>query len=345
MRFLFTFLFVATFTGSFCHLAYAGYKMQPTAEDQKWLMPMAPPFPVDNKPTPERIELGKVLYFDPRLSGDGLTSCATCHNPGLGWADGRAKGLGFKGKELGRASPTLVNAAYNSLQMWDGSKKNLEEQVIGPMISPDEMHTDMLVTEKWLSTNSEYKTLFSKAYPGEAIDRVTLSKAIASFERTIISTNSAFDRWLKGDAKAMTQQQIRGFRLFEDPKKGNCAICHSAPNFVDDGFHNIGLKSHDEPNADPGRFAIRPVASLKGAFKTPTLRDVAMTAPYFHDGSAKTLTEVIEHYNRGGDTKKDLSPDIKSLHLSNKEIMDIVAFMAALTSPQLQVTLPILPTL
>lgn len=345
MRFLFIFLFVTTLSGSFCHMAYAGYEMQPTAEDQKWLMPDAPPFPADNKPTSERIELGKVLFFDPRLSGDGMISCATCHNPGLGWADGRAKGMGFKGTELGRASPTLINSAYGSLQMWDGRKKSLEDQATGPLIAADEMHTDMQVVEKWLNASGEYKVMFSKAYPGELIDQVTLAKAIASYERTIISTNSAFDRWLKGDAKAMTEQQIRGFRLFEDAKKGNCAICHSAPNFADSGFHNIGLKSHDQPNADLGRFAIRPIASLRGAFKTPTLRDVAMTAPYFHDGSAKTLTEVITHYNRGGDTKKDLSPDIKSLHLSDKEVAAIFAFMTALTSPQLQVTVPILPTL
>ncbi len=332
------------FTG-FCSQVFAGYKMQPTSEDQKWLILEAPSFPEENKPTQERIELGRVLFFDPRLSGDGITSCATCHNPGLGWADGRAKGVGFKGKELERASPTLINAAYSSLQMWDGRIKNLEDQVTAPMNSPDEMHTDMQVMEKRLNTSGEYKILFSKAYPGEAIDRKTVAKAIASFERTILSTNSAFDRWLKGNAKAMTEQQIRGFRLFEDPTKGNCAICHSAPNFADDGFHNIGLKSFDEPDADLGRFAIRAVPSLKGAFKTPTLRDVAVTAPYFHDGSAKTLTEVMEHYNRGGDSKKNLSPNLKSLNLSNKEVMDIVAFMAALTAPQLQVTLPILPAL
>ncbi|MES2823861.1 MAG: cytochrome c peroxidase [Pseudomonadota bacterium] len=345
MDFLLKFLFSFMVVTGICNMAYAGYKMQPTVEDKKWLILDLPPFPEGNQPTPERVELGKMLYFDPRLSGDGITSCATCHNPGLGWTDGRAKGVGFKGKELDRASPTLINAAYSSLQMWDGRIKNLEDQVTAPMISPDEMHTDMQVMEKWLNTSSEYKILFSKAYPGEAIDRATVAKAIASFERTILSTNSAFDRWLKGNAKAMTEQQIRGFRLFEDPTKGNCAICHSAPNFADDGFHNIGLKSFDAPNADPGRFAIKAVPSLKGAFKTPTLRDVAMTAPYFHDGSATTLKEVIEHYNRGGDSKKNLSPNIKSLNLSDKEIMDIVAFMAALTAPQLQVTLPILPVL
>jgi len=321
----------------------AGYPMQATPDDQKWLLPDAPPYPEENKPNPERIALGKALYFDPRVSADGVTSCATCHNPGLGWADGRPKALGFRGKELGRASPTIINAGYNSIQMWDGRNKNLEDQATGPMDSPDEMHTDMAVLEKWLNTNAEYNALFAKAYPNETINRATLSKAIASFERTIISNNSAFDRWLKGDVKAMTVQQIKGFRLFEDQRKGNCAICHSAPNFTDNGFHNLGLASYEKIDADLGRFAIRPIPSLRGAFKTPTLRDVAMTAPYFHDGSVKTLADVMAHYKRGGDTKKDLSPNIKPLPLSNPEVEAIVAFMEALTSPQLQVTLPILP--
>ena len=322
---------------------YADYAKQPTAADQKWLLPAAPPAPVDNKMTPERVALGKALYFDPRISGDGVTSCATCHNPALGWSDGRAKAIGVKGKELGRASPTIINTGYNTIQMWDGRKRDLEDQATGPMLSPDEMHVDMHATEQWLNTNPGYKALFSKAYPGEAINSVTMSKAIASFERTVISNNSPFDRWLKGDSKALTEQQVRGFRLFEDPNKGNCAICHSAPNFTNNGFHNIGLKSYEELNGDLGRFAIKAIPSLKGAFKTPTMRDVSMTAPYFHDGSAKTLFDVVQHYNRGGDTKKDLSPDIKPLQLSDTEVADIVAFIEALTSPQLQVILPELP--
>ena len=329
--------------GALSCAAQAGYLMQPTPDDQKWLLPNSAPYPEENQPTPERVALGKVLYFDPRLSGDGVTSCATCHNPGLGWTDGRAKAVGFKGKELGRASPTIINVGYNTIQMWDGRNKSLEDQATGPLDSRCEMRSDIVILEKWLSTNAEYKALFTKAYPNEAIGRVTLSKAIASFERTIISNNSPFDRWLKGDAKAMTAQQIKGFRLFEDQRKGNCAICHSAPNFTDDGFHNIGLASHENPDADLGRFAIKRIPSLRGAFKTPTLRDVTMTAPYFHDGSVKTLADVVAHYKRGGDTKKDLSPDIKPLLLSNQEVEAIVAFMEALTSPQLQVTLPILP--
>lgn len=336
-------LFIAACNGAAVSAALAGYDMRPTAADQKWLMPAAPPFPEGNKPTRERIELGKVLYFDPRISGDGIASCATCHNPGLGWADGRAKALGFKGKELGRASPTIINAGYNTIQMWDGRKKDLEDQATGPMVSPDEMHADINLLVKWLSANPEYVTLFAKAYPGEAIDQLTLSKAIAAFERTIISTNSPFDRWLKGNPKAMTQQQIRGFRLFEDANKGNCAICHAAPNFTNNGFHNIGLASYDTADADMGRFAIKRVPSLKGAFKTPTLREIAMTAPYFHDGSSTTLYDVMRHYQRGGDTKKDLSPDIKPLALTEEDMLDLVAFMQALSSPPIPVTLPVLP--
>ena len=330
----------------FCALsitAHAEYDLKLSADDQKWLLPNSPSAPSNNLVTPERVALGKTLFFDPRISKDGNTSCATCHNPSLGWSDGRPKAIGFKGKELSRASPTIINTAYNYIQMWDGRKSDLEDQATGPMLSKDEMHTDLPKIEQWLNSNKEYKEMFAKAYPGEKINADTMSKAIASFERTIISNNSPFDRWLKGDKEALTQKQVRGFRLFEEPTKGNCAICHSAPNFTNDGFHNIGLKSYDELNADVGRFAIKALPSLKGAFKTPTLRDVTMTAPYFHDGSAETLTEVVQFYNRGGDSKKDISPDIKALYLSEQEVADIVAFIEALTSPQLQIELPVLP--
>jgi cytochrome c peroxidase len=174
-------------------------------------------------------------------------------------------------------------------------------------------------------------------------DRKTASKGIAAFERTLVSNNSPFDRWLRGDKQALTAQQVRGFRLFTDPAKGNCATCHQAPNFTDNGFHNIGLASYGRPNPDIGRFAIKPVAVLKGAFKTPTLRDIALTAPYFHDGSAKTLSEAVEQYNRGGVTKADLSPEIKPLNLSAQEIQDIAAFMQGLTTPAVSFMLPKLP--
>lgn len=319
------------------------YALTPTKEDQKWLLPEVPPAPADNKPTPERVALGKALFFDTRLSSDGNLSCAGCHNPMFGWSDGLPTGKGHKSKLLGRASPTVINAAYNSIQMWDGRKASLEDQAMGPMESMDEMAMDLSVLFKWLEAEPAYKEMFAKAYPGEAIDRKSTSKAIASFERTVISNNSPFDRWLRGDKKAMTKQQIIGFRLFSDTNKGNCIACHQAPNFTDNGFHNIGLASYDRENPDMGRYAIKPIASMKGAFKTPTIRDIAMTAPYFHDGSAKTLREVVEHYARGGISKKNLSSDIKPLALTNEEKDAIVAFMQALTTPPKPVTLPNLP--
>jgi cytochrome c peroxidase len=317
--------------------------MKPTKADQAWVLPAAPPPPADNKPNAARVALGKMLFFDPRLSRDGNMACATCHNPLLGWSDGLPTAKGFKSQVLGRASPTVVNTGYNKIQMWDGRKATLEEQAIGPMVADVEMNADLGAVFKWLNTNEGYRQAFAKAYPGESIDEKTFAKALASFERTVISRDSPFDRWLKGDPKAMTAQQVRGFRLFQDEKKGNCAVCHAAPNFTDDGFHNIGLASYGKPQPDMGRYLIRPVAVLKGAFKTPTLRDIELTAPYFHDGSVATLEGVVDYYAGGGAVSHDLSPNIRKLDLTAQEKADIVAFMRALTTNHGPVVLPKLP--
>lgn len=317
--------------------------LAPTKDEQKWLLPKTVPSPEDNRPTPERIALGKELFFDPRLSSEANLSCAGCHNPMFGWSDGLPTAKGAKSKVLGRATPTIINTGYNTLMMWDGRKKSLEDQAMGPMESMNEMAMDLTALFKWLDSDPTYKAQFAKAYPGEAIDSKTVSKAIASFERTVVSDDSPFDRWLRGDKHALTRQQIIGFRLFTDPNKGNCAACHQAPNFTDGGFHNIGLASYDGATPDVGRFAIKPLPSMKGAFKTPTLRDVTLTAPYFHDGSAKTLADAMAHYNRGGDAKADLSPNIKPLNLTAEEQAAIVAFMQGLTSPHKPVELPVLP--
>jgi len=321
----------------------APYSMTPTAEDKAWLMPKAPPHPANNAPTAARVALGKMLFFDPRLSNDANMSCATCHNPMFGWSDGLPTAKGAKSKELARATPTILNAGYNKIQMWDGRKKDLEDQAMGPMESNDEMAMDLKKLFAWLESSPVYKAAFEKAYPGQKIDNRTVSMALASFERTVLANDTPFDRWLRGDPKAMSAKQVLGFRLFQDKDKGNCATCHSAPNFADDGFHNIGLASYDKPNPDIGRFAIRPVASLKGAFKTPTLRNIAHTAPYFHDGSAATLREVVEYYNKGGTSKQNTSPEIKALNLSHEEQEAIVAFLEALTTRPTPVVLPVLP--
>ena len=312
-----------------------------TAALQEWRLPAMPPMPADNASTPERIALGKALFFDPRLSGNGALSCATCHNPALGWSDGLKTAVGTGGRVLGRATPTIVNTAYNTQFMWDGRKKSLEDQALGPMKTREEMDTDFTALLGRMRAMPGYVAMFEQAYPHEGISEETIAKAIAAFERTVVSSDSPFDRWVAGDTRALTPAQWRGFQVFVDPAKGNCAACHSGPNFTDNGFHNIGIKSAGA--ADPGRFAIRPIASIKGAFKTPSLRDIELTAPYFRDGSAATLRDVVDHYVRGGDDRSNLSPDIKPLDLTEQEKEDLVAFMRSLTGRRTAFVLPELP--
>jgi cytochrome c peroxidase len=309
---------------------------------QKWRLPETP-HPGDNLPTAQRVELGKKLFFDTRLSGDGNMSCATCHSPLYGWSDGLPTAKGFKSAVLGRASPTIVNTAFNSLQMWDGRKKSLEEQAMGPMEASVEMNMDTRKLFQWLNGVEGYRVLFEQAYPGKEVNADTVSKALAAFERTVVSKTSPFDRWVAGDSKAMSDAQVRGFAVFIDPKKGNCAACHSGANFTDNGFHNLGLASYGKDNPDMGRYAHRPVASMKGAFKTPTVREAANTAPYFHDGSASTLDDLVAFYAKGGLVKTNLSASMKELSLDARERADLVSFMQALSSPPQPFVLPELP--
>ncbi|MDT0593326.1 cytochrome-c peroxidase [Glaciecola petra] len=310
---------------------------------QVWLLPKTPESPADNQPNAERIELGKKLFFDPRLSGAKNMSCATCHNPVFGWSDGLPTALGNKSMVLGRASPTVVNTGYNSIQMWDGRKATLEDQALGPMKAHEEMNMDLDALIKFMSANEEYSAHFKRAYPDTGVSEASIAKAIAAFERTIISRTSPFDKWVAGDESALSPQQINGFKVFLDPEKGNCSVCHQAPNFTDNGFHNLGLASYGKENPDMGRYTQRPLRLMKGAFKTPTMRDIALTAPYFHDGSAANLREVVEHYQSGGVIKTNIAPNFTAAKLSDQEVDDLIAFMQALSSPQAPFTLPILP--
>ncbi|PAJ75541.1 tryptophan tryptophylquinone biosynthesis enzyme MauG [Pseudoalteromonas sp. NBT06-2] len=310
---------------------------------KEWILPTEVPYPEGNKPTSSRVALGKMLFFDPRISGDGNMSCSSCHNALLGWSDALATTKGSKSKVLGRASPSIINTAFNPLQMWDGRKKSLEDQAIGPMESEAEMNTDFDKMMLLLNQLQDYVDAFESAYPGEGINKKTIAKAIASYERTVISNTSPFDAWIKGDEKALSSEQIEGFKLFSDPKKGNCEVCHSAPNFTDNGFHNIGLASFGIDKPDMGRYAQKPLKLMKGAFKTPTLRDINRSSPYFHDGSAGTLEDVIEHYVLGGENKTNLSPNMKKSNLNDLEKKHIAAFLNVLSSPIKPITLPILP--
>lgn len=293
--------------------------------------------PANNKPTEARIELGKILFFDKRLSGDEAMSCATCHDPAKAWTDGRATAIGHRGKKLERATPTIINSGYSRLQMWDGRFKSLEEQALAPLSSGEEMNADIDEVIQRLKSVPQYVALFGKAYPEEGITAQTVAKAIAAFERTIVATASPFDRYLAGDHSALNDSAKRGFDLFRD--KARCFLCHQGHNFADDGFHNLGFKRH----YDPGRFVFSPVKINRGAFKTPTLRDVALTAPYMHFGIYKTLNEVVEHYDRGGDDAENLDPNIQPLGLSAQEKNDLVAFLNSLTGTQVPFKMPKVP--
>lgn len=307
------------------------------ADKLEYLRPEAIPAPRNNQITAERVELGEKLFFDPRLSDTNTMSCASCHHPPKAWSGGVVAKFDQDQHLTSRSISTLINVAYQRHFMWDGRIRTLELQVLDPLTSEMEMNQDPdeLIVE--LGNISAYQTLFEKAYPGEGITLTTITKAIASFERTIVSAESPFDRWIKGDEAAISEAAKHGFDLFEG--KANCIACHHGFNFTDNSFHNTGLKG----GGDPGRFAVVPVMILKGAFKTPTLRDVTLSEPYMHNGIYKTLEEVIDHYNRGGDLTIGIDSNIRPLYLSEQEKEELLEFLLTLTAAPIQMTKPELP--
>jgi len=295
--------------------------------------------PVDNPNSPEKVELGKMLYFDTRLSGTERVSCATCHNPSFGWGEGVGLSVGVGDQLLGRHSPTVLNSAYYTHQFWDGRAATLEEQAKGPITSPVEMNAKPDVVVKRLQGIPEYADRFQKVF-GEPVSFDNIAKAIATYERTIVRGNSSFDRWAAGDDAAMSESAKRGYQLYTT--KALCITCHSGPNFSDSKFHNIGVKGSG--TADKGRFDVTQNPQDLGAFKTPTVRNAALTAPYMHDGSIATLEELVEHYDKGGENVPNKSPLMVPLKLTASEKADLVEFMKALTGePLADQTLPELP--
>ncbi len=301
----------------------------------KWIRPDKVPAPKNNQITPERIELGKFLYFDTRLSRDNTVSCATCHNPSLGWSDGQPKAIGVEGRQGPRNSPTVLNTAYQRHQFWDGRAKSLEEQALGPIQADVEMDMDLDKLVERLNGIKGYRELFEKAYPGEGITKDTIAKAIATFERTVVSTEAPFDRYAKGDENAISENAKKGFALFTG--KGKCNNCHDGFNFTDGSFHNLGLG-----DSDIGRYKLKKRAAWFHAFKTPTLRDVTLTAPYFHDGSIKTLEEATAVCGNGGrfPNSKNLSPLVVDRGLTPDEIRLIVDFLKTLEGEPMNITAP-----
>jgi cytochrome c peroxidase len=347
---------------------------QPELEAPLGLPPL--PIPEDNPQTPEKIELGELLFHDERFSTTGEVSCATCHDAGKAFTDSPLTVSEGIDKLTGtRNAPTVLNAAYFDTQFWDGRSPSLEDQALHPFLNPVEMglesHEPILdIVRSDPDYVSAFRSVFGKS--GEEITMAEVTQAIAAFERTQVFGDSPFDRWFYGGAEgALTAAQKRGFDIFTN--EGRCVSCHVIEQtqalFTDNRFHNIGVGINDiqgdvpklvkaflkaeatasevdvkvltDPNiSEIGRFVVTRTFDDLGSFKTPTLRNIAVTAPYMHDGSLKTLRDVVEHYDHGGVTVEDdpvndfLSGGIRPLNLTDEQIDDLVAFMEALTSPE-----------
>jgi cytochrome c peroxidase len=295
------------------------------------------PIPPGAPETAETIELGRKLFYERKLSMDNTLACASCHNPLLGFTDGQKHSTGVGGKVGIRNAPTLINAAYVPAQFWDGRAHSLEEQAGGPMANPDEMNQAHEVTVSKLAADPAYRAQFAKAFGAGPVTIGKVTTALAGFERTLISGNSPFDQYeFGGNKSALSPAAVRGLAIFRDPKRGNCAACHTIGTtyalFTDGKFHNIGVGVNDEGElTDLGRYGETKLEADKAAFKTPTLRNVAKTAPYMHDGSLKTLKDVVDFYAGGGNSNPYLDKEIKTIQLSGRDRADLVEFLKSLT--------------
>jgi cytochrome c peroxidase len=324
--------------------------------------------PPDNPLTPEKVNLGQKLFFDGRLSADGTVACATCHDPARAFTDGRSVSIGIHGRAGQRNAPTVLNALYNKTQFWDGRVKTLEEQAALPIVNPIEMGQPTLdAAVAKLASTEEYRRAFLNVF-GRPVNGPDMLRAIAAYERTLVSFDSPFDHFIAGDKNAIDDAAKRGWELFNT--KARCNKCHAltetrrdVTNFTDFDFHNIGIgiirhnvvalarKAEREiASGNPqvvdraaiatdmsvlGRFLITKKEADTASFKTPNLRNVLVTGPYFHDGSQETLWDVVDHYNKGDGLKNPwLDEDIQPLALTEHDIDDLVAFLASLTSPE-----------
>jgi cytochrome c peroxidase len=289
--------------------------------------PTTIPFPVNIAPTPARIELGHRLFSERRLSANDSISCASCHDPALAFTDGVARGKGIAREPLVRNTPTLWNLAWGYDYFWDGRAPSLEAQAQGPIEHPKEMAQSLARSAAKLALDGRYLVAFAKAFPLQRrITPATVSAALASYERTIVSPRTRFDRWVDGDPNALSAAEIDGLRLFTG--KAGCSNCHSGWAFTDRAFHDIGL-----PGDDLGRGPIIGVPGVNHAFKTPGLRELVWTAPYMHDGSLATLDDVVRHYESGGINRPSRSTDLpKNLTLTDEQRGNLVSFLESLSS-------------
>lgn len=291
-------------------------------------------WPKDNPYSAAKAELGWLLYFDKRLSGDATVSCATCHDPKRAFADGAAFSTGIRGQLGGRSAPTVINRALSLDQFWDGRAKTLEEQAKGPIENPVEMDLSHETCVKRIGGIDGYRKRFQNAFGTDKVTIDLIAKAIATFERLVLSGNSPYDRFKAGDKAALSAAQQRGMEIFFS-NNARCDSCHEGVNFTNGKYANVGI-GMEKPAPDLGRYEISKQEEDRGAFKTPTLREIANTGPYMHDGSLKTLEEVVDHYNKGGvgasgKKNKWLHQDVRPLNLKDDEKKDLVEFLKALS--------------
>jgi len=284
-------------------------------------------WPADNPYSAARVELGRYLFFDPRLSANGKVSCATCHPPEHAFSGGDPAPVGVTGKPLPRRAPTLINRAYGRSQFWDGRAGTLEEQIPGPVNAPDEMGTTSEAAAAAISKIAGYGPMFERTFGDPAVTFDRIQKAIASFERTILSGNSAYDRYLNGDKQALSASAKRGLQIFE--RTGECNECHKGFNLTDEKFSSLGLGPEQHP-PDLGLEAITGKRRDEAKFKNPTLREVAHTAPYMHDGRDKTLDAVLELYRKGCQPGPHLDSRIAPFFLDAPAKADLLAFLESL---------------
>lgn len=282
------------------------------------------------------IELGKALFFDTRLSGSGKISCATCHQPELNWTDGKPKSVGHEGVTTQRNSPTIQNTWFYKKLFWDGRARDLPDQAFAPIRSESEMNSEMPDVMRKLRSIKGYQQLFQKAFGDDDINPFRMTEAIATFEKTISSRKSRFDEFLEGNKKILNNSEIRGLHLFRT--KARCINCHNGPMFTDNSFHNSGFSG-----TDAGYYKVTHNDKDMGKFKTPSLRDVARTGPWMHDGQFKELKQIISRYSIAKFPPGQTDTLLRSLGLSSKEQKDLLAFLKAISSSPLEFIKPILP--
>ncbi len=320
--------------------------------EHRELGPMPPmEYPADNPPSPAKIKLGRQLFFDPRLSGSGQLACASCHDPDLGWGDGRATSYGHDRKQLTRNAPTILNTGYRKTLFWDGRASSLEDQAHKVLTNQDEMHSSGVVVVEKILEIPGYVDQFQAAFHPEGVSHENALQALAAFERSLKSGGSRFDAFLRGRPNALSDEALSGLHLFRTDAR--CINCHNGPLLTDDKFHNLGLGMIGRPFEDLGRYKVTGDPADAGKFRTPSLRNVARTAPYMHHGLFD-LEELLRLYNAGmpsdrvpaKDTrglKPVKSPHLKELNLNAQDLADLTAFLGSLSEPRLRVMAPKLP--